>query len=332
MLDPIKPVRNLYRGINAHLQSYYQTEGNWHGFHTKHIGDMIAGLMPGLLAQGYTAGIEESLQLRWEGDKIWRPRADIAIFRPGPARMDQEQQGGVATAVVADVVLTADLPEVLPPQPDYAPFRAAVIYEWEAQVSRRGEPVAWIELLSPANKPGGSHALQYQQKRYELLQQGLVFVEVDYLHESSPTFETLPDYRTRPDKPGDAKARAYRIIVVDPRPQYVQGKVTVYQFDVDASVPTVTIPLKGEDRINFNFGEPYNKTFTELLLGLQHVDYSQLPAQFAHYSYADRRRILNRTIGIIEAAQRQADLETSAIQPSKYALEDALGHFQTLVA
>lgn len=327
MPQRIQATRNLYRGINAHLHSHYQAHGGWHAFHAAHINDLMRGLLPDLLPMGYSASLETSLQIRREGQSDKHPRADVAIF-------DRQPQHPPVTAAQTPNVATfvAPLPDVLPLPPDLAPYRAVVVYALDAPQGLQGQAVAWIELLSPANKPGGSHARTYSDKRYDLLQSGLVFVEIDYLHESLPTLATLPAYRTRANAPGHPAAHPYHIAVLDPRPHYNEGQVKLYAFDVDAAIPAIPIPLNAGDVLTADLGSAYNKTYSELLLGLQHVDYSQLPAQFDRYSLADQRRSLNRMIAIIEAAQRADNLEHTPIEPANLPLEEAMRRYQVLVA
>ena len=71
------------------------------------------------------------------------------------------------------------------------PYSAIGIYE---RPSASGEPVAWIDLLSPSNKGGSLDARTYRDKRRPLLLNGVVLVELDYLHETPPTFWRLADY------------------------------------------------------------------------------------------------------------------------------------------
>jgi len=39
-MPPVKSNINQYMGINAHLHSYFQNEGNWNSFHLSHISDI----------------------------------------------------------------------------------------------------------------------------------------------------------------------------------------------------------------------------------------------------------------------------------------------------
>ena len=55
---------NPYKGINAHLQSYLQSEsGGWASFHARHITHLADNLDSQLPANYYTL-VEKSLQIR----------------------------------------------------------------------------------------------------------------------------------------------------------------------------------------------------------------------------------------------------------------------------
>ncbi|MCL4253812.1 MAG: DUF4058 family protein, partial [Anaerolineae bacterium] len=100
-----------------------------------------------------------------------------------------------------------------------------------------GQVVAWLELLSPSNKRGGSGEAQYQHKRTQALHGGIVLIELDYLHHTPPIMRRIPSY---PD--GDDGAYPYTISLTDPRPDLKTGKLRVYGFGVDTPIPTIEIP------------------------------------------------------------------------------------------
>jgi len=204
-------------------------------------------------------------------------------------------------------------------------YSAIAIYDRQS----RGQPVAWIELPSPSNKGSSRDAETYREKRLKVLQSRIVYVEIDYLHESMPTFPLIVDYRGR--KGPAANAHPYRIIVIDPRPEFDAGEAWINEFDVDQPIPTVIIPLNGEDKLDFDFGIPYVKTFEEMLYGAEIVDYSQLPVNFNHYSEADQVRIVSRILTIIEAAQRGDNLEENVPHTVKsISLQEGLAQLASL--
>jgi hypothetical protein len=322
-MQPVRSIKNQYPGINAHLHSLWQAVGGWSRFHTNHITDLMRVLRPLLIPMGYDADVEPSLQIRRidDAEPAWFPESDVTIYdlnreHAGKPRLTPQP------ASVAEMVLT--IPEAMFGEPLSAKTYSAVkIYEYRPSKLDRGDPVAWIELLSPSNKPGGRDAQDYFDKRLAVLENGLVFVELDYLHESAPTLKGLPNYRTRRGQTTDEQARAYRIIVIDPRPDLRQGIVRVSEFDVDAPLPTVTIPLSGDDTVAFDFGSPYRKTLEETLYGLQLVDYSELPQNFDRYSAA-------RMLAVLNASQQGIDLETGPFPVQDMPLEKALAQIEAL--
>lgn len=168
---------------------------------------------------------------------------------------------------------------------------------WAIAIYTSDTPVTWLELLSPSNKPGGQDAAYYRDKRLKLLRAGMVFVELDYLHHSAPTFKRIATYT--PDN-ANAQASPYRIIVVDPRPTFDDGQVVVYPIGIDAAIAPVNIPLRGDDGLRFDFNAPYQATFEALLYG-DVLDYAHLPLQFERYSNTDQARILSRLLAMRDA-------------------------------
>lgn len=289
--NPIRSIKNQYHGINAHLHSLWQGEGGWSGFHTVQIGHLLTALKAKLRPLGYTADVEQSLQIRRIDDSKNRPRPDVMIYDPHPFRPS------TASHVAQNPLQTIPLLELLDDDElSEKPFRSIVIYEADPVTLRHGEPVAWLELLSPSNKGDSQDADAYRAKRMDVLVSGLVFVELDYLNETPPTFPTI------------SPAYPYRIIVIDPRPQFDDGQAQVLNFEVDEPIPTAYIPLNRGDILEFDFGLPYQRTFEESFYG-DNVDYRHLPVNFDHYGEADQLRIVKRMLTVIEAAQRGTDLE-----------------------
>jgi hypothetical protein len=314
----VRSIKNQYLGINAHLHSLWQATGRWNRFHNVHIAQLMMLLKAQLLPIGYTAEIEESLQIRRLGDEPKRPKAGILIRDLNPYRSSPSPIPvvGAETMVMEELIVEEEGKE--------HPYSAVAIYERDAD-EEAGEPIAWVELLSPSNKGLSKDAVLYQTKREALLRGGMVFVELDYLSETSPTFERLPDYTQQ--HPG---ATAYRLLVLDPRPELRRGLAYLYFLGVDASVPPVTIPLSAGDKIVFDFGAAYRKTFEEGLYGYD-LDYRQLPLNFERYSPADQTRIACRMVAILKAAQAGIDLDANAPLPVEaLPLEEALAQIKTL--
>jgi hypothetical protein len=300
----VSSVNNLYRGINAHLHSLLQQKGGWQGFHarhTVHIADTLAARVRPL---GYRVTLEESLQIRRLAE-VHDYRSDLLVFAPG----DRSTGTAIAAAPEGTLTIGTLMGEALSDKP----YSAIAIRKRDS--THDEQPIAWIELLSPTNKGTSSDANAYRAKRMNLLSAGLVVVEIDYLNETPPTFETIPPYA--PDKDGNwnSTARPYRILVLDPRPELIAGPAWNMEFSVDEIIPTVTIPLSGDDRVQVDFNITYDQTFTTGFYGDQ-IDYSVEPLGFERYAPWDQLRILGRMVALIERSQRQHSAElSSSIEP-----------------
>ena len=177
-------------------------------------------------------------------------------------------------------------------------YRAIGIYQ-KTDADARGDAVAWLELLSPANKPGGRHFAAYRDKRMALLQAGLVFIELDYLHQQAPTV-AAPVYPTAAD------STPYRIVVIDPRPDWLSGHGRVYAVRVDERLPLVDIPLNAGDLLRFDFDAPYQQTYEALFFG-DAIDYGKLPSDWETYHDDDQAKMLTRLLAIRDAAPNLDD-------------------------
>jgi hypothetical protein len=315
-MGPVRSVRNQYLGVNAHLHSTLQGEGGWGNFHTRHIVHLADWLNGQVRALGYVAVVEDSLQIRRADEPIRRPKSDITVFDLQPLRtispLASSTQGGVGLLLPLSAVF--DLPEL-----SEKPYRGIAIYEQTGAARQAREPVAWLELLSPSNKRPGSDAESYLRKRRDLLDSGIVFVEIDYLHETMPTVASIPDYSATPHE----SAHPYRIAVCEPRPRHEDGWVRLVEFGVDEPIPPVAIPLNNADLLSCDFAQVYQTTFETGFLG-DLVDYATLPINFDRYSPADQTRIANRMLAVLTAAQAEVDLETGPFAATALSLETAL--------
>lgn len=310
-MQAIKSSRNLYRGINAHLHSFLQGENKWNRFHNAFIEHLTHALNVQLRPMGYVAEAEESMQVRRMNERRI-PRSDVTIYDTDPQRATQ-----YPTATSRTLTLTID---ELIAEPDVERAYLAIgIYE-RLPDDVTGDQVAWIELLSPTNKGDHADAYSYQSKRYMLLESGVVVAEIDFLHETPPTFERLPDY-TNPEQ--QAIAHPYRIIVLDPHPTYREGRAGIIDLDVDQAMPSFVIPLSGDEYGECDIQAVYDFMFEYKFYG-DVVDYTQLPLHFDRYSPADQQRIVNKMLAIIQAHQAGKDLETVELQVVEYSLEDGL--------
>lgn len=327
-MTAVRSVKNQFSGINPYLHSYYQGVGGWGRFHNMHLSDLAKTLKAQLLPMGYTADLEASLQIRRvDEEETSYPRSDVTVydldpFRPmnPPTRITTSPAPGERVLSIHDVI-----PEDIFSE---QPYTAVGIYEFVPGKADLGEPIVWIELLSPSNKPGGSNASEYLDKRLKILQSGIVLVEIDYLHEFALTLEGLVPYRVSRDFPVDG--HPYRIAVIDPRPSMEKGSARVTEFDVDVPIPAITLPLNAGDKLHFDFGIPYRKTYEEALYGLELVDYRELPMNFHRYNPADQQRIANRIVTVLEAAHEGKNLEDAPFPVGELSLEEALMKIEAL--
>jgi hypothetical protein len=285
--------KNLYPGVNPHLNSALQsTGGDWQSFHNSCI-ERMADFLEQVLPAGYYPFTEESLQLKridtQTGSLISptrRNRPDVLINR----RTVRET---LSTGVSSVSTPTLTLP-VLEEIPDDDPIMSVVVFSLEK--AGRGEPITRIELLSPANKPGGGHYNQYMVNRNLTLQSGLRLVEIDWLHETRPLLSRIPIYLAR-----EEGAFPYSILVSDPRPSIYEGMTEIYGFHVKDALPVLNIPLDGEDVATVDFGEVYNRTFQQrYAYHTVLTDYTKKPERFETYSEEDQAYILRRMAEIAE--------------------------------
>lgn len=329
MRDPLRSVTNQFLGINPYLHSLWQSQGGWAEFHTTHIVHLAHALKAVLLPMGYTAAIEPSLQIRRldVDDDIQNPETDVTIYDLEPARFSFPRTNIISGS--GEVVLSI-AEALLAPTLSEKEFNAIKIYEVKTRKSDRGQPVVWIELLSPSNKPKGRDAKEYLYKRQQILESGVTFVELDYLHESAPTIKALPSYRALLRQSSDIQTHPYRILIIDPHPEFIEGIVRIREFDVDEPIPALTLPLSGDDKLNFDFNAPYQETYQKSLYGLELVDYRELLINFDRYSAADQTRIALRILSVLQAAQSEVSLETGPFLVESLTLEEALKHIEAL--
>ena len=332
-MDPVRSIKNQYQGINAHLHSYWQTDGGWSEFHTTYIIYLANALKAVLLPMGYTAAVEPSLQIRRldAPDKMEYPESDITVYDPNPQRPATPSRKDAPLMNTSELVLP--LAETLFAEPASTKrLNAIKIYSLTERGPNRGEPVVWIELLSPSNKPDGRDGDEYLSKRLKVIENGIVFLEIDYLHESSPTLDGIPNDRIRQNRQPEPNAHPYRILIVDPRPNVVAGVIRVSQFDVDDPLPSLSVALRGSDILSVDFATPYHRAIQDALYGFELADYRKLPRNFGRYSQADQRRIVVRMLSILAAQRQGTDLETGPFPTQEMSLDAALAQLDKIGA
>lgn len=290
----IRSQDNPYRGVNAHLHSLWQAQGGWHEFHSLYLANLYTQIKPRLLEMGYTAALESSIQVRRIddfSDTIAKPESDIAIYDPDRFRAMQPSRASIALAA-GELVLTLDA--VMQSPVSEKTYDAIKIYDVRA---RQGAPVGWIELLSPSNKPKNSDWRDYNNKRQQIIENNIVFIEIDYLHETPSTIPVLPPYLFRGQVAPDYAPHPYHLLVIDLRMR--EAPVRVRGFDVDELIPSMRIPLNADDILTLDFDTPYHKTIREGLFSLELIDYEALPSNFDRYSEADQARIRGRMAEVV---------------------------------
>jgi hypothetical protein len=95
---------NVYRGVNAHLHSDFQSRGGWASFHTAYINNLARELHR-VLPAGYLASVQEALQLN-EIQKNSEPR-----LRPGGYVCSPENATAVSSE--AGTIITRPLKDTL---------------------------------------------------------------------------------------------------------------------------------------------------------------------------------------------------------------------------
>lgn len=320
MVMPVRSIRNQYRGVNAHLHSMWQAEGTWNRFQNMYIAALNQALRAQLRPLGYIAQIEEGLQIRRIGEPPLRPRSDVAIRDLNPPHQAAGRGVGLLESAFA-------IPELdLDAEDNEHSYMAVALYARDDDED--GRIVGWLELLSPSNKGDGDDAATYRAKRRLLLEQGIVFIEIDLLHESKPTYPRFVDYSNLRLHAG---AHPYRILILEPRPTYRESRVGWSEFDIDEPLPTKRVPLSGDESIYFDFNAPYQKLFVDTFYG-DEVDYAQLPQHFECYRSADQMRIARRMISVLRAAARGDDLERGPFEIEEIGLEAALTEIASISA
>jgi hypothetical protein len=285
---PIYSAKNLYPGVNPHLNSALQRKGGgWEMFHHSYVNNLAISL-DAILPSNYYVANEKSLQLTEIGidrleDKPTRP--DVSIFK-----LHEQPAGATTQRTFAEPTMTLRLDDLLNDEEDF--FTAANIYEFSAGILP-GRLVTRIEMLSPANKPPHRYHKEYLVKRSETLQAGVNLVEIDFVHTTRPHRRDLPSYHE-----GEADAFPYVITVSFPHQDAHSGKTDVYGIGVDDVIPTVLIPLTQGDGVAVDFNAIYHTTYSNQRIFQLLSDYAAEPTQFDRYQPQDRQRIRARMAAI----------------------------------
>lgn len=277
-------MKNLYPGINPHLNSRLQSPGGgWEMFHASFI-ETLARELDVTLPPNYAAFNEKSLQVtRIDGStgspfgRRGRTKPDIFVSRVGSGSFQRPNDSVSAPTLefpVTDGLLEED--DAL----------GLVIYRFVAKETP-GIPITRIEVLSPANKIDGSDYETYMRNRRQTLVAGLRLVEVDLLHETPPIIASIPSYVDN-----ETDAFPYSVIVSDPRPSLDAGKTYVYSFVVADNPPKVSIPLEDDDFVVVDFAQVYSATVEGRRAFDLLTNYKNQPDRFHTYNKTDQTYIL----------------------------------------
>lgn len=308
-------IKNLFLGINPILNDVLQQKTNseftWEEFYGHHISDLTRQAKEQLRGTGYTARMEKGLQIRYVGGEAGLPQSDVMIVdtkgRPHQPTIapDLTSLGNYAIAIKPATAFVSDPAHY----GETRPLHGIGIYRGSDQ------PVAWIELLSPANKPGSSYYPRYLEKRESLLEgRNMIFVEIDYLNRTAPAIYHYPDYTRQ-----EHGATPYRISIIDPRrlePEQNLGDVqaVILGFGVDQPIPTMPIALYGTDVLSLDAQHAYNKTYEENFYGEElPVLYDEVPATLHDYLAQDQDSLMKRLIMINLAHQHGQPLDMNSI-------------------
>jgi hypothetical protein len=256
----------------------------FHGAHITHLADHLNAALP----ENYQAVSEQSLQILTDTGLTLRPRPDVTVYQTA-----QSEHFGTSVATLPPPAWTTTIPDSL-----YEPeeLHAVVIYRQSERGEHEwlGDPVVRMELFSPANKYGGSDYGAYIRNRQTALDTRLILVEIDYLNESLSPIRSVPEY------PHAKKSFPYIITISNPHlPPHSQA-VFGYGFSVDDPIPTLEIPLLGEESVILDFNKVYHFTFMAGRWGNQ-VDYAAEPLRLASYRDDDQAKIRARMQAVHES-------------------------------
>ncbi len=284
---PLLSEHNLYPGVNAHLNSFLQiTRGAWRSFHSEQIVD-LGRLIRRNLPSGYVAAMDQSLQITAFDDDLGIGQekqlvSDVTIYEQAPVA---STTASAKPTTAHPSVLSLSLTQIIDLPDDEDGLSGVTIYQ-AGEGTGLGRPITRFELLSAANKPGGSGYAHYEAKRAEALKAGLRLVEIDYLHHRASVIPVLPRYGGQ-----SQGAYPYMITIHDPRPTPAQGTASVYGIGVDQAIPTLNVPLAGADHVAVDFGAAYNTTFENSPFVSVAVDYAVDPPAFDKFTPNDQAKI-----------------------------------------
>jgi hypothetical protein len=268
--DPFKnPVENPFKGVNPIVHTLFQIQGvklkhkAFQAMYITHLSDM---LNQQLMESHYFAMPEDSVSVT--GRDVY---PDVVVE-------GDESELEFSSVGVSSPDLVIEIP------------RIAVNVLITQKQGNTVRPVTAIELLSPTNLDRTSRIDEFNAKHQQLLAHGLNVVTIHLLHMFLPTLEDIPRY---PDNPDSAP---YHLTVTRPQDvsEYGNYQTQVYRFGLDMPIPTIALPLIGEEKIAVNFDQPYQETYVKGRFNHQ-IDYAALsPNLLSKFREADRHYLEQR--------------------------------------
>lgn len=193
----------------------------WEDFHTTFNTAIREQLLPEIEPR-YVVRVERRVYVEHLSDQPLPSRSpDVAVLLTESDADANRPSGSASSTTIAPV-------ECELPMPEERRETLLVIRECESM-----EVVTVVETLSPANKRNGDERRQYLMKREAVLESQSNLVELDLLR-GGPR---LPSRNPLP-------AADYYAIVSRP---YRRPKADVYAWTMQQALPTVPVPLKGND-------------------------------------------------------------------------------------
>jgi hypothetical protein len=212
------------------IPNFYQS------FHEQLIGTLVEQLADPLLAMGYVAGRETSLQVteRREPD-LYLLQRPLRPFK----RWDYE--------LAANELLA---------EPGIAAIEEAELSALAISDGRSGDLVTIVEVVSPGNKDRDALIVDYQERRQRLfLERGINVVEIDLTR----SVKRLTNNRYTTQTP-------YHIAVHLPT-----QPPRIVTIDLAAPLPRIALPLRNE-ALALEVSAAYTRAYEKLLLAY-HIDY-----------------------------------------------------------
>jgi hypothetical protein len=127
---------------------------------------------------------------------------------------------------------------------------------------------------------------KYIERRHEVIEKGTPFIEIDYLHQASPSFHVLPDYTQN-----NRDAFPYWTVVCTPQNAPNSENTICYVVGAIKRLPVVAVPISPDTSTTFDLQEAYNRTFESSRFYTTIVDYAAEPVNFDRYREDDQAKI-----------------------------------------